>query len=222
MDALLNVFACRKGSVHEEAMLAVVRLPLRAALPRPLRLRQLWRAGPAPAHRALPRAPLDMCAPPLRPAWRVQGALTYACGRQFSKYMERFYPVLQTGLAQHQVRRRRRCGTVCVSALCVCWACAAARNGGAVVLTSCCAPWPHACLACRSGRSARSPWACWGMCAVPSKTRWGRRGGCGGVAAVAAGRGAAGCSPHLLPARARRLGPSPFALLNLCPPRPTP
>ncbi|KAL4428164.1 hypothetical protein ABPG75_002253 [Micractinium tetrahymenae] len=53
MDALLNVFACRKGSVHEEAMLAV-------------------------------------------------GAMTYACGRQFSKYMERFYPVLQTGLAHHQ------------------------------------------------------------------------------------------------------------------------
>ena len=25
MDALLNVFACRKASVHEEAMLAVVR-----------------------------------------------------------------------------------------------------------------------------------------------------------------------------------------------------
>lgn len=53
MDVLLNVFACRKASVHEEAMLAV-------------------------------------------------GAMTYACGRQFSKYMERFYPVLQTGLARHQ------------------------------------------------------------------------------------------------------------------------
>lgn len=33
----------------------------------------------------------------------LQGAMTYACGRQFSKYMERFYPVLQTGLAHHQV-----------------------------------------------------------------------------------------------------------------------
>jgi hypothetical protein len=53
MDALLNVFACRKSSVHEEAMLAV-------------------------------------------------GAMTYACGRQFSKYLERFFPVLQMGLAQHQ------------------------------------------------------------------------------------------------------------------------
>ena len=30
--------------------------------------------------------------------------MTYACGRQFSKYMERFFPVLQMGLAQHQVR----------------------------------------------------------------------------------------------------------------------
>lgn len=30
--------------------------------------------------------------------------MTYACGRQFSKYMERFYPVLQTGLAHHQAR----------------------------------------------------------------------------------------------------------------------
>lgn len=29
--------------------------------------------------------------------------MTYACGRQFSKYMEKFFPVLQTGLAQHQV-----------------------------------------------------------------------------------------------------------------------
>ncbi|PSC75516.1 importin subunit beta-1-like [Micractinium conductrix] len=53
MEALMAVFACRKSSVHEEAMLAV-------------------------------------------------GAMTYACGRQFSKYMERFYPVLQTGLAHHQ------------------------------------------------------------------------------------------------------------------------
>lgn len=29
--------------------------------------------------------------------------MTYSCGRQFSKYMERFFPVLQMGLAQHQV-----------------------------------------------------------------------------------------------------------------------
>lgn len=53
MEVLLNVFACRKTSVHEEAMLAV-------------------------------------------------GAMTYTCGRQFNKYMDRFYPVLQTGLSHHQ------------------------------------------------------------------------------------------------------------------------
>ncbi|KAI3428693.1 hypothetical protein D9Q98_007516 [Chlorella vulgaris] len=53
MKALLDVFACRTASVHEEAMLAV-------------------------------------------------GAMTYSCGRQFSKYMHSFFPVLQRGLAHHQ------------------------------------------------------------------------------------------------------------------------
>ena len=56
MEALLRVFACHPGSVHEEAMLAV-------------------------------------------------GALTYACGPQFVKYMERFYPILESGLKNYQVRR---------------------------------------------------------------------------------------------------------------------
>ena len=56
MEALLRVFACHPGSVHEEAMLAV-------------------------------------------------GALTYACGPQFVKYMERFYPILEAGLKNYQVRR---------------------------------------------------------------------------------------------------------------------
>ena len=28
--------------------------------------------------------------------------MTYACGRQFSKYMERFFPVLEMGLKQYQ------------------------------------------------------------------------------------------------------------------------
>lgn len=32
------------------------------------------------------------------------GALTYACGTQFNKYMERFYPYLKLGLENHQVR----------------------------------------------------------------------------------------------------------------------
>ena len=31
------------------------------------------------------------------------GALTYACGPQFSKYMERFYPYLQRGLTNYKV-----------------------------------------------------------------------------------------------------------------------
>lgn len=31
------------------------------------------------------------------------GALTYACGAQFSKYMQSFYPVLEMGLQQHLV-----------------------------------------------------------------------------------------------------------------------
>ena len=31
------------------------------------------------------------------------GALTYACGRQFSKYMEAFFPVLERGLSRYQV-----------------------------------------------------------------------------------------------------------------------
>lgn len=31
------------------------------------------------------------------------GALTYACGQQFSKYMQMFYPVLEMGLQQHLV-----------------------------------------------------------------------------------------------------------------------
>lgn len=32
------------------------------------------------------------------------GALTYATGPQFIKYMERFFPVLEQGLTNHQVR----------------------------------------------------------------------------------------------------------------------
>ncbi|KAL6780085.1 IPB1 [Auxenochlorella protothecoides x Auxenochlorella symbiontica] len=51
--ALLGVFACRAGTVHEEAMLAM-------------------------------------------------GALTYATGRGFGKYLEAFFPVLHRGLVQHQ------------------------------------------------------------------------------------------------------------------------
>ena len=31
------------------------------------------------------------------------GALTYACGAQFSKYMQSFYPILEVGLQQHLV-----------------------------------------------------------------------------------------------------------------------
>lgn len=53
MEALLHVFACRKDTVHEEAMLAV-------------------------------------------------GAMTYACGRQFVKYMDKFLPVLEMGLSHHR------------------------------------------------------------------------------------------------------------------------
>lgn len=55
MQALLGVFQCHAGSVHEEAMLAV-------------------------------------------------GALTYACGQSFTKYMQSFYPVLKLGLENHRVR----------------------------------------------------------------------------------------------------------------------
>lgn len=54
MQALLSVFQCHAGSVHEEAMLAV-------------------------------------------------GALTYACGQSFTKYMHSFYPVLRLGLENHRV-----------------------------------------------------------------------------------------------------------------------
>ena len=54
MQALLAVFQCHAGSVHEEAMLAV-------------------------------------------------GALTYACGQSFTKYMQSFYPVLKLGLENHRV-----------------------------------------------------------------------------------------------------------------------
>lgn len=54
MQALLGVFQCHAGSVHEEAMLAV-------------------------------------------------GALTYACGQSFTKYMQSFYPVLKLGLENHRV-----------------------------------------------------------------------------------------------------------------------
>lgn len=34
------------------------------------------------------------------------GALTYACGAQFSKYMQSFYPILEIGLQQHLVSLR--------------------------------------------------------------------------------------------------------------------
>ena len=37
-------------------------------------------------------------------AMLAAGALTYACGPQFVKYMERFFPVLQMGLTNHQAR----------------------------------------------------------------------------------------------------------------------
>ena len=36
------------------------------------------------------------------------GALTYACGAQFSKYMERFFPYLQLGLKNYKVTSRAR------------------------------------------------------------------------------------------------------------------
>ena len=65
MEALLRVFACHPGSVHEEAMLAV-------------------------------------------------GALTYACGPQFVKYMERFYPILESGLKNYQVRHQAHAGDHCL------------------------------------------------------------------------------------------------------------
>ena len=35
------------------------------------------------------------------------GALTYVSGRQFVKYMERFFPILEMGLSNHQVRSAR-------------------------------------------------------------------------------------------------------------------
>ena len=54
MQALVGVFQCHTGGVHEEAMLAV-------------------------------------------------GALTYACGQSFTKYMQAFYPVLEMGLKTHRV-----------------------------------------------------------------------------------------------------------------------
>lgn len=54
MQALLGVFQCHAGSIHEEAMLAV-------------------------------------------------GALTYACGQSFTKYLQSFYPVLKLGLENHRV-----------------------------------------------------------------------------------------------------------------------
>lgn len=40
------------------------------------------------------------------------GALTYACGTQFNKYMERFYPYLKLGLENHQVRTSFSCACI--------------------------------------------------------------------------------------------------------------
>ena len=37
-------------------------------------------------------------------AMLAAGALTYACGPQFVKYMERFFPVLEMGLTNHKAR----------------------------------------------------------------------------------------------------------------------
>ena len=34
----------------------------------------------------------------------LQGAMTYACGRQFVGYMDRLFPVLEAGLKQFQVQ----------------------------------------------------------------------------------------------------------------------
>jgi importin subunit beta-1 len=53
MNTLLQVFAARSTTVHEEAMSTV-------------------------------------------------GAFTYACGRQFTKYLPAFYPFLKMGLMNHQ------------------------------------------------------------------------------------------------------------------------
>ena len=47
------------------------------------------------------------------------GALTYACGRSFAKYMERFWPVLDMGLKNYQARAGG-CVCVCVCMCCVC------------------------------------------------------------------------------------------------------
>lgn len=68
MQALLGVFQCHAGSVHEEAMLAV-------------------------------------------------GALTYACGQSFTKYMQSFYPVLKLGLENHRVGLHK------LLSICCCYCC---------------------------------------------------------------------------------------------------
>jgi len=50
------------------------------------------------------------------------GAFTYTTGKQFVKYMDSFFPVLQTGLTNHQVRPFCRCnvpGFQCAKLLCV-------------------------------------------------------------------------------------------------------
>ena len=47
-------------------------------------------------------------------AMLAAGALTYACGPQFVKYMERFFPVLQMGLTNHQARH-------CIGSMAVTW-----------------------------------------------------------------------------------------------------
>ena len=51
------------------------------------------------------------------------GALTYACGPQFSKYMDNFYPYLQRGLTNYKVGHMLLSGPVSerlISACCCC------------------------------------------------------------------------------------------------------
>ena len=92
------------------------------------------------------------------------GALTYACGPQFSKYLDKFYPYLQRGLTNYKVGHMLLLGSLSehlISAYC-CRAvdCEVLHKQGCGSAQAC------ICL-CRSGRYVKPQWAFWEMSAEP-------------------------------------------------------
>jgi importin subunit beta-1 len=131
MNVLLQIFSLNSASVHEEAMMAVggaaVPLTHHSAAAAAAAWQHLCRApcvqaGAGAVLRGQP-PPHTGADPPLRMVAQV-GAFTYACGKQFTKYLQPFFPHLIKGLRTHQEWQNclAAVGATAASPLCCSWA----------------------------------------------------------------------------------------------------